>query len=371
MNIGIIDADLIGRTRHRFPNLVCMKLSAYYKNKGNNVVLLLDYNKVEEYDKVYIAKVFTDTEAPKDILNLSNVECGGTGFYYDNAKPLPYEIEHTMPDYHLYDNYVKSKIESGENKTHFKYYLDYSIGFMTRGCFRKCSFCVNKNYNRVQLHSPLSEFLDSNRSGICLLDDNILGYTHWNSVFEELQASGKKFQFKQGLDERLLTDEKCEYLANSRYDGDYIFAFDNIIDKDIIINKARLLRNYIKKEQKIKFYVLCAYDRQGKYDEDFWLKDIKDTFERVFILAEFGFKPYIMRYEAYKNSNYYGTYVNLATWCNQPSIFWKLSYKEFVIKDNERKGGKSATLRYYEQVKNKFEYEFNVVPNTLKDLWKE
>ena len=34
MKIGIIDADLIGRKNHRFPNLVSMKLSAYYKNLG-------------------------------------------------------------------------------------------------------------------------------------------------------------------------------------------------------------------------------------------------------------------------------------------------------------------------------------------------
>ena len=34
MNVGIIDTDLIGRKKHRFPNLVCMKLSAWYKNGG-------------------------------------------------------------------------------------------------------------------------------------------------------------------------------------------------------------------------------------------------------------------------------------------------------------------------------------------------
>lgn len=34
MKVGIIDADLIGRTKHRFPNLVCMKLSAWHKNGG-------------------------------------------------------------------------------------------------------------------------------------------------------------------------------------------------------------------------------------------------------------------------------------------------------------------------------------------------
>lgn len=38
MKIGIIDADLIGRRNHNFPNLACMKISDYYKSKGYEVV---------------------------------------------------------------------------------------------------------------------------------------------------------------------------------------------------------------------------------------------------------------------------------------------------------------------------------------------
>ena len=51
MNIAVIDADLIGRKRHRFPNLVCMKLSAYLKERGNsdNVRHLRDFE-AEHYD---------------------------------------------------------------------------------------------------------------------------------------------------------------------------------------------------------------------------------------------------------------------------------------------------------------------------------
>lgn len=44
MRIAIIDADLIGRTKHRFPNLACEKISGYYKTeKHADVVLKLDY----------------------------------------------------------------------------------------------------------------------------------------------------------------------------------------------------------------------------------------------------------------------------------------------------------------------------------------
>ena len=81
--VAIIDADLIGRKKHRFPNLVCMKLSGYWKEKDAHVGLKTDYEGLEFFDKVYISKVFTDTPINESILDLENVEYGGTGFYYD------------------------------------------------------------------------------------------------------------------------------------------------------------------------------------------------------------------------------------------------------------------------------------------------
>ena len=94
MTVGIIDAEIIGKKKHRFPNLACMKIAAYHKQKGDSVDLLFDYDDVSKYDKVYISKVFTDTPVPDGILDLPYVEYGGTGFFYDKAPTLPYEIEH-------------------------------------------------------------------------------------------------------------------------------------------------------------------------------------------------------------------------------------------------------------------------------------
>lgn len=274
MKIAIIDADLIGRNKHRFPNLVCMKLSGYYKELGAEVELKLNYEDLAIYDKVFISKVFTDTPIDQEILRLPNVEYGGTGFFYDKAPKLPDEVEHHMPDYHLYDEWVADKLSEKNNKgkpkykmDDFKYYLDYSIGFSSRGCFRQCEFCVNRNYKKVERHSPLQEFLDSSRKKICLLDDNILGSPYWKEIFEELKATGKPFQYKQGMDERLLTDEKCEVIFKSKYDGDYIFAFDNIADYDLIEKKLWLLRKYTNKIP--KFYTFCGFDREDKWDDYF------------------------------------------------------------------------------------------------------
>lgn len=43
MNIGIIDAEIVGKSKHRFPNLCSMKISAWHKLQGDKVDLLLSY----------------------------------------------------------------------------------------------------------------------------------------------------------------------------------------------------------------------------------------------------------------------------------------------------------------------------------------
>ena len=348
MKIAIIDADLIGKKKHRFPNLVSMKLSGYYKELGNDVELKLNYEDLQLYDKVFISKVFTDTPIDESVLNLPNVEYGGTGFFYDKAPKLPYEVEHHMPDYHLYDEWVQQRLEEGGNRNDFKYYLDYSIGFVTRGCFRQCQFCVNKNYKKVEVHSPLDEFVDYSRKKICLLDDNFFGCPSWKDILSQLQATGKPFQFKQGLDERLLTDEKCEMLFKSKYDGDYIFAFDNVADYELIERKLQLLRKYTEKYP--KFYVFCGFDRDDKWDDEFWEQDIFDMLKRIELLMKYHCLPYIMRFNRYLESPYQGVYKTVAAWCNQPSFFKKKSLREF----GEANGSDSARNRYIVDFEEKY-----------------
>ena len=253
-----------------------------------------------------------------------------------------------MPDYNLYDEWLE-KQDYRNHKTEYKYYTDYSIGFLTRGCFRKCEFCVNKNYNKVMVHSPLSEFVREDRKKICLLDDNFLGCSKWKELLTELQQTKKPFQFKQGLDERILTDEKCKLLFSSKYDGDFIFAFDNIADKDLIVSKLKLIRKYTNK--RIKFYVLCGFDRNDKWDYNFWKKDLFDLCERIKILMSFDCVPYVMRFNRYVESPYRGFYISITNWCNQPGLFRTMSYRQFVEKRNElRKKGDGSDMRYMKQV---------------------
>lgn len=311
-----------------------MKISGYWKDHGANVTLINDYSNLDDYDSVYISKVFTDTPFPSDIVETGRIHLGGTGFYFDKAPNLPEEIEHHMPDYHLYDNWIDEQLKLGRGgkSNDYKFYRDYSIGFLTRGCFRKCSFCVNQKYDRVFCHSPLEEFYDPDRKKICLLDDNFLGLPKWKESLKVLRDINKPFVFRQGLDERLLTDEKCELLFNSKYDGDFIFAFDNISDYELIHQKLQLIRKHTNSTQ-IKFYVLVGFESTDELD-------IENMFKRIALLFEYRCIPYIMRYQSqceqpWKKSKYKTLYSAVSSWCNQPSFVKKQSFREFCLTTQE------------------------------------
>lgn len=376
--VGIIDADLLGRNKHRFPNLVCEKLSAYWKEKGAKVSLLLDYENFNDFDLIYVSKVFTDTPVPTWLKETKKVHIGGTGFYFDKAQNLPDEIEHHMPDYELYNDWINLEVEKARTsaaahsinfdekkfKMQFKEYLDYSIGFITRGCFRKCGFCVNKKYDHVFPHSPLSEFFDPKRKKLCFLDDNFFGCPCWKTMLEEIIATKRPFKFKQGLDERILTKEKAEMIFKAKYDGDYTFAFDNVSDYDLIKSKLSIINEYAGKSS-VKFYVLVGYESTDA-------KDIENAFIRIDLLLRYGCLPYIMRFQnkndtPWKDSKYRALYVAIARWCNQPGIIKKMSFRQFCLANQSLKKNKNNVCSTLQAMMD-FECEYPEIATKYFDV---
>jgi hypothetical protein len=370
-NIALIDADLLDSgTRH--PNLVLMKLSRYFKNRGCTVRLIENYRELyldvgmmtalnrydglKQYDAVYVSKVFDYTKIDRRLLSFDHVYFGGTGFYFDHAPALPGEIEHTMPDYHLYDDFIAHDKRKNK-KRWYKDYLYFSIGFLTRGCFRQCKFCVNHSCSEVRFHSHLSEWFDESRKYICYCDDNVLGYSKWQALFDELNETGKPFQFKQGLDMRLMTPKKADVLSQAKYYHDYIFAFDHLEDADWMEKKLDLWRQYTDKETKL--YVLSGFDGQDE-------REIISIFERIRILMKYGCVPYIMRHEKYLDSPYKGMFVQLARWCNQPGLFKKMSFRQFV--ERNQREIKTDRISNSMKVMRDFENRFPDIANRYFDL---
>lgn len=318
MKVGLVDADLIdGGTR--FPNLALLKIAGYFNGLGCDVQLIDGFDPT--IDRVYCSKVFQKTKTPSFLSDYKNVVYGGTGFHLYNALPLPEEIERAFPYYKLYNSFIEARFDKRVARKSFnEYYTDSSIGFTTRGCIRRCPFCVNRNKTSVERWSRVPEFFDPSRKYVVLLDDNVLAYPRWEEVFDELTATERSCRFIQGLDVRLMTPRKARRLQELKYHRSVCFAFDNIADRASIERGLATYRADCARKQTLA-YVLVGYYKRG---ED----ELADAIERVEILTRYNVDPYIMKHDNYKLDPFANIYVELARWSNQP-MFRKTTFGEF------------------------------------------
>ena len=78
-----------------------MKLSAYYKKKGEIVVLSPSFTPDKNTKFIY-RKDYNDGDFPAGLTRTPNVEYGGLAFSNNVYKPLPIEIERMRPDTEIY-----------------------------------------------------------------------------------------------------------------------------------------------------------------------------------------------------------------------------------------------------------------------------
>lgn len=297
MRIGLIDVD-----SHRFPNLPLMKLSAWHKAQGDHVEWYQPMIS-GHMDRVYVSKVFSFTPDYEHFIDADEVVYGGSGYaislvggreVYDTTKDtnLPYEVEHTCPDYSLYG------IE------------DTAYGFLTRGCPRGCGFChVASKEGRCSVKvADLSEFWTGQKN-IVIMDPNILACKDHMELLTQLRDSGAKVEINQGIDVRLLTDENTELLRQIRLKKIH-FAYDRYQDKEIIeprLRKFKEVTGYNKSKGGVLVYILVNYDTTLEQD-----------IERIQFCRELRFSPYPMIYDKEHADK---IYKHLQRWCNN-FIFW-------------------------------------------------
>jgi hypothetical protein len=292
MSILLIDVD------SKIPNIALMKLSTYYKNKGDNVNFIRLTGKEFVYKNThniaYASIIFT-----KNKNNIKgNVILGGTGVSLE--KELPEEIEHLMPDYSLYP----------EN--------EYSIGFLTRGCCRNCSFCVVPiKEGIIHFYAHVEEFYNSKLKYIRILDNNLFSYSGWKKCLLELKKLNVRIKF-ENFDVRLLTEEKAELLSTIKVDGNYVFALDHPNEIPVFEQKVPILKKYFRSWMP-KFDILVGYNTT-----------LADDLLRIHLCMNNEFLPYIMRHENYLLSPYKDFYTDLAAWCNQPQFIKKTTFEYFV-----------------------------------------
>lgn len=277
MRIGLIDVD-----GHNFPNLPLMKLSAWHKRNGDEVEW---YNPLlsGHMDKVYMSKVFSFSDDYQWPIDADEIIRGGTGYAIETIdgkevyRPerdiiLPAEVEHICPDYSLYPQFE-----------------DTAYGFMTRGCPRGCNFCIvgDKEGRKTQTVAPLEEFWRGQKN-VVLLDPSPIAAMEWKENLQQLIDSKATVDFTQGVDIRLMTEERAEYLKRVKTKAIH-FAWDRYEDKDIIVPRLRMYKEITGcNKRRAIVYILVGYNTTLQQD-----------LERIYTVRELGFNPDVRVYEKY------------------------------------------------------------------------
>ncbi len=291
MRVGLIDVD-----GHNFPNLALMKLSAWHKAQGDSVEW---YEPMfsGHMDKVYMSKVFTFTPDYEYCIDADVIDRGGTG-YKNYDKILPNEIENIYPDYSIYPQY------------------DFAIGFLTRGCIRKCPWCVvPKKEGWVHAVNTWQNIKRPDSKKILFMDNNVLACDHGRQQIAEM--SGRKdirIDFNQGLDARLIDDDMAKLLANCKWNTFLRISCDTTQAMPRVTETINLLKQYMN-SHKIFVYAL--------------IEDVEEAHDRIMHLDSLEVEVFAQPYRDFEGGAIDKQAKRLARWCNMKAVFRSVKWEDY------------------------------------------
>lgn len=279
MRVALHDSDNTG-----FPNLALMKLSAWHKAQGDTVEW---WTPLLTYDRVYSSKVFTFTDEnpylPPDTIK------GGTG--YGKLDELPPEIDAMFPDYSIYPD------------------CNHAIGFLTRGCIRKCPWCiVPKKEGQIRPYQTWQEIKRPDSRDIVFMDNNVLACQHGLEQIEDMGGKNVRVDFNQGLDARLITDDVAKMLSKLKWIRQIRMSADTDAMLDVVLTAIDRLGEYGVKPYRVFVYVL--------------VQDVESAERRVIALRKVGADPFAQPYRDFTaNTEPPLEQRRFARWVNDKAIF--------------------------------------------------
>ena len=279
MLVGIHDSD-----KTDFPNYALMKISAWHKEHGDTVEW---WNPLFTYDRVYSSKVFTFT--PECPYLPENTIKGGTGYgIYDE---LPTEIDDMFPDYSIYPN------------------VDYAIGFLTRGCIRKCPWCVvPKKEGKIRPYRTWQEIKRPDSRNIVFMDNNVLACPHGIEQMQDMIGKDVRIDFNQGLDARLISKEIADILSRLKWIRHIRMSCDTDQMLETVLTAIHRLNDYGVKSYRVFVYLL--------------VQDIQSAEKRAIALRDAGADVFAQPYRDFTtNKEPDDELKHLARWVNHKAIF--------------------------------------------------
>jgi len=291
MKIGLIDVD-----GHNFPNLALMKISAWHKQKGDHVEwyepLLSGH-----CDKVYMSKVFTFTPDYEYFIDADEIIKGGTGYkLYD--KVLPDDVDTIFPDYSIYPQY------------------DFAIGFLTRGCIRKCKWCVvPKKEGDLRPYCDWRSIKRPDTNKIVFMDNNVLASDYGVDQIRSMIGEDVKIDFNQGLDARLITDDVAEVLSKVKWIRFIRLACDTAAMIPVVTEAVKRLNEHGVKPYRIFVYTL--------------IQDVEEAHQRILALDKLGVEPFAQPYRDFETNYVDPEHKRLARWCNHKGIHKTIKFEDY------------------------------------------
>lgn len=291
MRIGLVDVD-----GHHFPNLALMKLSAWHKAQGD----LVEWHEPlepDQYDRVYMSKVFTFSQDYPWAINAKQIVRGGTG--YGLYQDLPAEIEYTFPDYSIYPKYP------------------FAVGFITRGCIRKCPWCVvPRKEGWIHEANTWQNLKRQDSKDLVLIDNNILASDFGVSQIENMIGQDVRIDINQAMDARLITPEIAKILSKVKWIGGVLRL---ACDVSAMIPIVRQAVAYLS-EAGVKPYRIFVYAL---------IQDVEEAHRRILTLDEMGVEPFAQPYRDFTGGEPTREQKALARWCNMKSVHKTTKWEDY------------------------------------------
>lgn len=186
---------------------------------------------------------------------------------------------------------------------------DHAIGFLTRGCIRKCPWCiVPTKEGMIRPYMTWQEVKRSDKRDIVFMDNNVLASPHGIAQMQDMIGKNVRVDFNQGLDARLIDSDVADILSRLKWIRFIRMSADTDAMLDVVLKAIDRLNKHGVKPWKVFVYVL--------------VQDVESAERRAIALRDIGANPFAQPYRDFTN-NVEPTQEqrDLARWVNHKAIF--------------------------------------------------
>lgn len=255
-----VELVVAGKKPKNKPDLICFSTIFGFKKK-NDIDWINGYAKTYPTTKILIGGVSATLNYDWFQQNIKHDN-------YEIVKGLVPELDNLIPDYEIAK-------------------LDYSYGFTSRGCHRKCDWCcVPKIEGLTYGVDTWKLAINTNHKKFFAFDNNVLFMSpeHVESVLKYISDNDMKIEFNQAMDAELWVRRKKDmypiFLKYKHIFIRFLFSWDSDRCTDFMDETMEMLKPF-KTEKNNLIYMLYDFPEQKPESLFNNIQYIHENFNRV------------------------------------------------------------------------------------------